>query len=217
MRIIRALSILLIATVILGGCRQMQLAEKAEGFNPQKQPLKKIVVLQPDFYRGRTYKSSLEHLHKNAYTLAQESTLIKSYKRAAERHQLEIVIPGVTDSMNSTYFNSITMLQKELMETGAIYDLENKHLSSEKFKKQLLTENLTLSPELQSLQKVYGTPYFYHSMLIQTDRLYLLSVLADVSAGKIVYRDLKEVNLKPKKANLDMLVFDSFYEMLILK
>jgi hypothetical protein len=54
-------------------------------------------------------------------------------------------------------------------------------------------------------------------MLIQTDRLYLLSVLADLSAGKIVYRDLKEVKLKPKKANLDMLVFDSFYEMLVLK
>lgn len=219
MKIIIHITVFCLVVVVLSSCSEFQLTEKVESFNPHKQPIQKIVILQPDCYKAREgYNVAMfEYLHKNSYTIRLEKALALSCKKMAARFTMATVIPGVTDSLDPIYFNDLSALKNEITGMGGISDMENRPITTGRYKKQLLSDNLILSPELQNLQKVYGTPYFLYNKLIQTDRLYMLSVLADVSTGKIVYRDLKEVTVKPRKANLDVMVFNTFYEMLVLK
>jgi len=206
--------LLLLLLSYLSGCA-VQVVERSADIKPTKSTFKKIVVLKPDFYKIEKGKNDI---YKNEKAIKLEKRLVNSFKRAAGRNNVSIVVPGIDDTMDAEYFNKVDRLEKEMTLTSYILSLNNKNEKLNKPVKEPLATNLILSPDLQSLQMKYGTPYFLYTIVVDEDGLFVVSVLADVSTGKIIYRELKGVlPMKAKGANLDMLVFDSFNELLSWK
>ena len=98
---------------------------------------------------------------------------------------------------------------------GLLYNFDKMDVKINYPNTEPLSANLILSPDLQKLEKVYGTPYFFYTMFVNSHhKLLALNVLADVSSGKIVYREIMVVGGSPRAPIISQMMFNIFNDIL---
>ncbi len=190
---------------------QFEIVEKHEQFKPAKGEIKKIVVLSPDVYAMQENNDALK---ENDQTDACEKKLYKSFLRAGNIMNFNIAVPGITDNIDPDYFNKIARLKNEMVRTSNFFDIKRKSNGLNSETVEPLSANLILSPDFNELIQKYGTHYFCHTFIVEYNGLFMITVLADLSNCKIVYREAKFIDINPKQENLDRLVFNTFQQIL---
>lgn len=205
--------ILVLSVLMLESCRSGYVfIEKQEDFADYKNKINKVVIIQPNFYESRNNKS-----YSDFGCLKKEKRLSKSFTRLTPRLGKEIIVAGAAENMDMDYFNGISRLKREILLAADVHDDQTKSPTWGRKVTQPLSTNLLVSPELISLQKQYGTPYFAYVYFVKNNGLNMTTVLADISQGKIIYRESRKLQVSSNPDNLDRMVFNSFLTMLLKK
>jgi hypothetical protein len=201
---------------VLSSCGSLRV-ERVENYSKIISNLKTLVILQPDFY-VYTYNndSRSSDFVKSNRSKKIEKNLNLGFKRAARRFGISVEMPYLVTDYNAEYFNNLKLIEKQIIHTTELNSfLDNGKLVNNQVKIEPLSGNLMITPELIALQKKYQTPYFYQSIFIQKDgAILMISNLADVSIGKIIHREIRLVYLKPKRENLNRIIFNNFDQLI---
>ncbi|MCX6351810.1 MAG: hypothetical protein NTX03_08100 [Bacteroidetes bacterium] len=190
------------------GCGGYIHIEKQEEFASQRSKMDKIIVLQPDFFVVKD-----GYNYKNSYCYKKEKIIEKSYARLSKRFGREMVMSSNGESIDPEYYNTVMRLKKEIMIASGIFDYQSDKSYEGKKTTLPLSTNLIISPDYNQLQKKYGSAYFSYSYFIESDGIFMLTVVADIFQSKIIYREAKRVHVSAKKDNLDRMLFNSYYSL----
>ncbi len=198
--------------LLLGSCRNLKLIERVDNFKPDHSNMHSLVILPVDFYYSKEKETDI---YKNEKALKFEDMILKSAKSASLSFKLPVTRAGIDEKMGAVYFNDVERLKRELSNVGMLYNFDKMDVKINYPNTEPLSANLILSPDLQKLEKVYGTPYFFYTLFVNSHhRLMALNVLADVSSGKIVYREIMVVGGAPRQPIVNLMMFNIFNDIL---
>jgi hypothetical protein len=190
----------------------MELIERTDNFKPDRSTMHGLVILPVDFYFSKAKETDI---YKNEKALGYEKMILESAKRASLSFGLPATRAGIDDKTGAVYFNDVERLKKELSNVGFLYNFDKLDVKINYPNTEPLSANLILSPDLQKLEKMYGTPYFFYTLFVNSNhRLLALNVLADVSSGKIVYREIMVVKDAPRPSITNLMMFNIFNDIL---
>jgi|GEM_PF-6420731 len=196
----------------MASCNNLEQIERADNFKPDHSTMHSLVILPVDFYYSKEKETDV---YKNKKAFKIEKMILKSAKRASLRFGLPVTLAGVDEKTGPVYFNDVERLKQELSKVGFLYNFDKMDVKINYPNIEPLSASLILSPDLEKLEKVYGTPYFFYTLFVNSHhKLIALNVLADVSSGKIVYREIMVVGGAPHASIVKLMMFNIFNDIL---
>jgi len=230
---------MVVVIFLLQGCRSSLKVEK--GFNNLQGPkLTKVVSISPDF-EVITSTARDNPRHFQFYKKAEEDFLAAIHENA-DRLSIEIEVINETKSLNvnSDFYNTLAPLKQEILNAAYMQEFQGGNKNSRlngiyQFKKKPI-----ISSAYSYLAKEYATNYFavqginihkkprtsnfllvilfpplglYNLAHIETD-LYYYNIVADVSKGEIVHKELRKVAQSINKSTINAMIYDSFKLMI---
>jgi hypothetical protein len=198
--------------MLLSGCGGFQRIEKTDTFKLDRKAIKTVAFLEPDYF---IYSSKRNKLIENKKTLKTTKKIVEYTKEAAQRLEITpIMLDEVSTAQN---VNTLLMLKQFIMRSCVDFHLSSYTNWGIYSKKSVISEDLNLPPELNSLAQVYQTPYFYYSFVVKSKGILTVNALADVSQGKIIYMEIKGVSPPSNYGNLWQSIFGSLNVMFASK
>ncbi len=232
------LVVTLSCTLLCSACGSSLKVEK--GVAGQLNGIEKIVSVSPDF--EVVTSTSMEDPRDFKFYKTVEKNFIEAIKTNGERNGLEIEVINETKNLDITsdFYNKLAPLKQEILHAAFMQEFEGGSKNSKlngiyKFNKKPI-----ISSEYSHLSKEYSTNYFaiqginihkkpragnfllvllfpplglYNLAHIETD-LYYYNIVADVSKGEIVHKELRKVTQSINKSTINAMLYDSYKLMI---
>lgn len=225
---------MLVTLLLVSACNSSLKVEK--GLPDQQSEISKVVIISPDF-EVITSTALEKPRHYNFYQTVEENFL-KAIKGNAEKLDLQIEIINESKQLNvaSSFYHTLAPLKQEILNAAYMQEFEGGLKNTKvngiyEFKRKPI-----ISSSYSYLAKEYNTNYFavqginlhkkpragnyllvllfpplgiYNLGHIETD-LYYYNIVADVSKGEIVHKELRKVVQPINKSTMNSILYDSF-------
>ena len=195
-------------------CSSFRYVEKSDNYNRFRTEIKEIVCLDPNYYFRNTRAASYLY---NDYTRQQTELVRKASVKAFTKTQLKCkyLFPNMGDSLADLI--SIYRLKAELKDI--LFDFQSENVNKNKQCKRSVTRmiatDINLSAEYAYLADLFHCKYFYYTYAEEINHsLVVVSILADLSQGKVVYMDCRKKQRRAGAAHIRNMLSGSVYNML---
>lgn len=231
--------VLAITAIIFSACGSSLKVEKE--FNKGKnKEIDKIISISPEF-EVITSTSLKNPRHFNFYKTL-EKNFVDAIGNNAQRFDLKVEIINEAKQLdvNSDYYQSLAPLKQEILHAAYMQEFDGGNKNTKINGIYQCMKKPIISSAYSFLAGEYGTNYFavqginvhkkpragnyllvilfpplgiYNLAHIETD-LYYYNIVADVSKGEIVHKELRKVVQPLNKSTLNAMIYDS-YKILI--
>lgn len=202
----------------------------------QKNQVKKMVVIEPDYSLVKLAKRANRKYLKNSSKEKQFGELLK---KNGERNKINVVLKDANSlgAAETDYFNYLIPLKREILAANFRQKAEYGETKAQTAFKEgylELTESPVFSSKFSHLSEKYGTPYFSVQGVLSVIKPHKLkanlfiipqavnalinpkveslfyNIVVNVNSGEVVYREARVFNTLATDDDLSLIIYDSF-------
>lgn len=228
--------ILMLFTVFLASACNSSLKVEKGVQSLQAEKIEKVITISPDF--EVITSTSLEKPRHYKFYQTVEKNFIEAIKDNSERLDLEVEIINESKQLNveGAFYHTLAPLKQEILHAAYMQEFEGGLKNTKVNGIYEYNRKPIISSAYSYLAKEYNTNYFavqginlhkkpragnyllvllfpplgfYNLAHIETD-LYYYNIVADVSKGEIVHKELRKIVQPINKSTMNAMIYDSY-------
>ncbi len=233
--------LLLLASLFLSSCRGILRIDQTKMMGRKGNNVKRIVCLNPDYEVLISTKDQTQKSYQKSASKESTFNKMLDRNARKNGIQLQIIDNEDLNKHDASFFNDLAPLKQELLQVSYLQNFDNVRNNTSKFRLGKVIgkheQGPLISPRFSYLADIYGTPFFsingiathkkpkkgkllllltippvgIASFFFQDVDTYYYTIIADVRSAEIIYREVRQVNLRATEANLNSLLYDSFH------